>query len=127
MFSRPTEAGEPLAPVRASDHLIALHVEWSRLHAAEASGTLRARVKRAARQSTHRLLGRADDDLLLGDLVRAVDALAARCDELAARLAQQEAITADVAAILGEDITRLTADVSRMRSQGGPEASQTDE
>ncbi len=47
---------------------------------------------------------------MIGDLIRAVDAVAARCDEISERLAQQQIVLNDAVTILGEELTRLRAE-----------------
>jgi hypothetical protein len=117
MYSRPTEAPEALVPVRSGESVIKLHTEWARLNGASTppaseptSGGWRARLRGA-----QRALGRADREFL-GDLVRAVDVLALRCDELAERLANQQAITGETAEILGQEVTRLRAAVAALNA-----------
>ena len=63
-----------------------------------------------------RLVGGADH-LFLGDLVRAVDAIAARCDELSERVANLEVIADDLARAFGQEITQLRAAVERTAEQ----------
>jgi hypothetical protein len=67
------------------------------------------------RTAASRLLGRGHDELI-GDMIRAFDTLALRCDELSERLARQEALTADIAGALGQDVARLQAAVQQLRS-----------
>jgi hypothetical protein len=91
-----------------------MHTEWARLDAAPgntASVGVRLRVK--ARSAAARVTGNADRHFL-ADLVRAVDAVAARCDELSERVGKLEVVADDLARILGEEITQLRAAVERM-------------
>jgi hypothetical protein len=117
MLPRPSEAPEPLEPVRSSETLTRLHAVWSRMHAG-VQPSPGSRVKRAIRTAARRAIGPVDDELS-GDLIRAVDALAARCDELSQRLAAQEELTAELTASLGQEVTRLRAAVAHWH--GAPE------
>jgi hypothetical protein len=117
MFSRPTDAPEPLPPIRSGAYVSALHSEWARRHGQWAdSGPTWRRMARRARSRLQRSLGGADTQLL-GDLVRAVDALAARCDEMTARLSNQEAVVAELAQTLGREVTRLRATVDLLTTR----------
>jgi tetrahydromethanopterin S-methyltransferase subunit B len=55
---------------------------------------------------------------LLADLIRAIDAIAARCDELSGRVEKLEVVADDLARVLGEEVTHLRAAVERMETQG---------
>jgi hypothetical protein len=111
MFNRPSDPPEPPLPIRNSDHIVTLHREWARSHREpDETPTLGRRLRRTART----IVSRVDNgmhDKLSGDLVRAVDALAARCDELSERVANLEVIVDDVARIFGSELTRLRADI----------------
>jgi hypothetical protein len=124
MFARPTEAADPLAPIRASEPVTRLHDEWARMHGRSPAESIsvRAQIRGKLRSGLQRLLGRADHEFL-GDLVRAVDALAARCDELSVHLSNQEIVSGNLAEILGEDVTRLRAAVDRLNGSGRDTAS----
>jgi hypothetical protein len=50
------------------------------------------------------------DREIIADVIRAIDALANRCDELSDRLEHQHIILDDAVTILGEEITRLRAE-----------------
>jgi hypothetical protein len=108
MYSRPTETSERLTSIRASTHVTALHTKWARLRG-EDSALSRGHQKVAA--AARRIVG-TSDTILIGDLIRAIDALAERCDELTSRLARQEEITAEIAGSLGQDVARLQATIS---------------
>ena len=87
MFRRPSDSPEPLPSLRANEHIVQLHTEWARLHATpDAPQAPSARLRAKARTVVSRLLGTADHQLL-GDVVRAVDAIAVRCDLCAKRRA----------------------------------------
>jgi hypothetical protein len=113
MYSRPTEVPDQLSPVRASREVSDLHAKWAGLHAASEGPAVRARQKLLG--TIHRVLGRSDD-VLVGDLIRAVDVLAARCDELANRMERIEAVVADIAGPLGQDVARLQLQVMQLKS-----------
>jgi hypothetical protein len=72
--------------------------------------TLGRRLRTKLRVAASRITNRADHRLL-GYLVRAVDAVAERCDELSERAANLEVIVDDLARILGEEVTQLRAAV----------------
>lgn len=113
MFRRPSDPPEPLPPVRGSEAITALHNEWARLHAAPAPApTLSQRLRRTVRAQTARM-GLGSDRKLLGDLIRAVDAVAARCDQLSDRVSNMEVTLDDLSRILGEEVTRLRVAVER--------------
>lgn len=115
MYSRPTEPPEPLKPVQMSEEISSLHTKWAALHVGNGA------VSRARRRSlgiANRLLGRSDD-VLIGDLIRAVATLATRCDELASRTERLETIVADIAGTLGQDVARLQTTVSNLQSSDG--------
>jgi hypothetical protein len=54
---------------------------------------------------------------MLGDLIRAIDAVATRCDELSDRVSSLEVSVDDMARILGEEVTRLRAAVEQSPSE----------
>jgi hypothetical protein len=113
MFRRPSDSPEPLPSLRANEHIVKLHTEWARLHATpDAPQAPSARLRAKARTVVSRLLGTADHQLL-GDVVRAVDAIAVRCDELSERVGNLELTSDDLARSLGQEITRLRASVER--------------
>ena len=83
MFRRPTDVPEALPPIRGSELLSILHTKWIDLQPpAEVPSTSPwHRLLRRSRRVGARVMRRGDHDLL-GDLIRAVDAIAGRCDEL---------------------------------------------
>ena len=111
MFSRPSDPPEPPLPIRNSDHIVILHREWARSHTKpDDTTTLAGRLGKRARTIVSRLRN-GTHDRLLGDLIRAVDALAMRSDELSERVANLEVIVNDVARILGSELTRIRAEI----------------
>jgi hypothetical protein len=125
MFRRPSDPPEPLPPLRASENIVKLHTEWARLHAAPTEDeALATRLGTKARSIASRVIAGADHQLL-GDVVRAIDAIAARCDELAERVANLELTADDLARTLGEEVTQLRAAVERVtRTEPSPPSTQ---
>jgi hypothetical protein len=113
MFSRPTDAPDPLPPLRGSEHVEALHRQWQNLNAPPAMNEVEPwrRLGRRARRYVHRGLGSADHDVV-ADLIRAVDAVSARCDELAERLAAQQVVVAEMSDIFSEELTRIRSSIA---------------
>jgi hypothetical protein len=119
MFSRPTESSGPLPSVRSSESIVSLHRRWSKSDGPDESlSRMRARVRNAARVVMVRILGQKDHDLL-GELIRAADQLAERCDELSDRVATQQVLTAELADTLGQEVTRLRAAVAHLEKGSG--------
>ena len=111
MFSRPSDPPKPTLPIRNSEHIVVLHREWARSHTEpDNTATPGRRLGKRARKIVSRV-SNGTPDRLLGDLVRAVDALAARSDELSERVANLEVIVDEVARILGSELTRLRAEI----------------
>jgi hypothetical protein len=78
-----------------------------------------ARVVRASLQPKQQ-----EDRVLIGDLLRAVDTLATRCDALADRVVALEQSLAEVVDVLGADLTQIRADLAA-RHESGPSAAPT--
>ena len=76
---------------------------------------------RKARSLADRGLGRPDREVM-ANLIRAVDAVAARCDELLERLTSQQVSIDDMATIYGEELTRMRAELARVASRARPPA-----
>jgi hypothetical protein len=106
MFQRPADVPEPLPSVQHGEHVANLHRGWMALTAPSAR-TPRQRLLRLARRVRGRSL--TSDRALIADLIRAVDAVAARCDELADRVQTQHVLLHDMASIFGEELTALRA------------------
>lgn len=115
MFTRPSESGPALEPIRSGTHVTNLHANWARVArlGVDASTSWSGRLRAKTLSGIDRIRGRTDHELI-GELIRAVDAVAARCDEMAARLAQQEAVTSEMAEAFGQELTRLTAAVNHV-------------
>ncbi len=111
MFRRPPIRPIPSRRSRGSDLIVTLHTEWARMHAEPTEGeALGPRMRNRTRSVTSRFVGGADHRFL-GDLIRAVDAIATRCDELSARVANMEVVADDLARVSGQEITQLRAAV----------------
>jgi len=113
MFRRPSDPSPPLEPLRGGNEIAELHRAWARMHPpSRGPETLWRRLRGKWRSLSSRITN-GDDRRLLGDLVRAVDAAAARCDTLSERVANLEVTVDDLARILGEEVTRLRAAVEK--------------
>lgn len=116
MFRRPSDPPEPLQPLAGSEHIARMHTDWARLHAGpSAQETLGPTLRQRARAASLRLIGGSHRELL-ADLIRAVDAVAVRCDELSGRVERLEAVADDLARVLGEEVTQLRAAVQRVEA-----------
>ena len=77
-----------------------------------------------ARQAIGRLGGAHDaaaERALLGDVIRAVDAVAARCDELAGRLTELQQVVEEAVVVFGQDLAAARAvAVGDRRAPGSP-------
>lgn len=117
MFSRPTDPPEQLPSLRGGPTVSKLHTEWARRRGNESSAPKWRRAVYRVRSGVLRRVGGGDVETL-ADLVRAVDALAERCDELGARLSNQSILVAEIAENLGSELTQLRATVDRLASNG---------
>jgi len=111
----------PPTPVREDPDVVAVHEAWARIHAAETQppadspSSTAAKLRIMARDrlavAAAGALGPAQsyDRELIGDLIRATDALARRCDELGGRLAELEALVEEVVAVFSEDLVQVRA------------------
>jgi hypothetical protein len=113
MFQRASDVPDPLTPVRQSEEVVTLHQEWIRLTSAPAgqSRDLPHRLVRLARRLMNRGPGGIDRETL-GDLIRAIDTVAARCDAIADHLAHQDVVVDDAVTIFGEELTRIRAELA---------------
>jgi hypothetical protein len=116
---------QPLPPpLHDAEEIATLHLRWAQLagagqgaaaqgagNAGDAAGgagggvraKVRARVVAAARVDA------AADRSLIGDLIRAVDAVAARVDDVAGRVGNLELLVQEVLDRLSEDLVRVQA------------------
>jgi hypothetical protein len=108
MFQRAADVHDLLPPVRQADDLVKLHTEWIRISMPPAgqSTALWPRLTRAVRRVAKRGPGPVDREMI-ADLIRAIDAVAARCDVIADRLDHQNIVVNDAVTIFGEELTRL--------------------
>ena len=112
MLRQPADQPAPLRPIRDDDRLVSMHRTWARRDTRVAAAQSPwQRLGRAGRASVDRFTGR-EDAQLLAELIRAVDAVAARCDELAQRLARAEAVLEDVATTYGAELAGLRAELA---------------
>jgi len=127
-MSDPTAPDEPVddaAPVRQADDVVKLHREWVRISTPQAgqSRALWSRLVRVARRIASRGPGAVDREMI-ADLIRAIDAVAARCDVIADRLDHQNVVVNDAVTIFGEELTRLRAESAPvLGDDGGPSPS----
>jgi hypothetical protein len=106
LLEHPAGVSTPLEALRSSPEIAEIHAAWIRLHGVQPT-TLAARALRRMGAATAAAEGSSRE--LTGDLVRAVDAVAQRCDDLAARLANLEELVQEVITVLGGDLVRLRA------------------
>ena len=96
MFQRPTDPCRPPPPLRSGGPIARMHTEWARLDAAPGNtSSVGDRLRVKARSVAARVTGSADRQFL-AELVRAVDAVAARCDELSERVGKLDVIADDL-------------------------------
>ncbi|MGH9093481.1 MAG: hypothetical protein ACRDZR_19175 [Acidimicrobiales bacterium] len=123
LLHHPPGAKAPLPPVRHGEELTAVHRAWADAHAAEhppdhAAGragldAVKARARaRLASAAAAAMPDRGPRDAVVGDLIRAVDALASRVDELGGRLVALEELVEEVVVVTSEDLTRVRAAVA---------------
>ena len=111
MFQRAADVHEPLRPVREADDVVKMHRAWIRLSTPPSgqSTALWPRLVRLLRRVVNRGPGTVDREMI-ADLIRAIDAVAARCDVIADRLDHQNIVVNDAVTIFGEELTRLRAE-----------------
>jgi hypothetical protein len=111
MFQRAADVHELLPPIREADDVVKMHRAWLRITAPPTTGqstALKARLVRLVRRVTNRGPGAVDREMI-ADLIRAIDAVAARCDVIADRLDHLNIVVNDAVTIFGEELTRLRA------------------
>jgi hypothetical protein len=114
-----------LAPIRQAEDVVKLHREWIRISTPQAarSGALWPRLVRVVRRIVGKGPGAVDREMI-ADLIRAIDAVAARCDVIADRLDHQNVVVNDAVTIFGEELTRLRAESAPVLGDaGGPSPS----
>jgi len=124
MFRMPTDPPEPLPPLSADESMVRLHREWARNHEPSRSAHFGSRLRGRARAVRLRL-SPTITDRYMGDVVRAVDAIARRCDELSERLTRLSVVTDDLARSASEEVTELRTIIEQLRrhNQGTPHSS----
>ena len=125
MFQRAADVHDALPPVRQADDVVKLHREWIRISTPQAgqSRALWSRLVRVVRRVAGRGPGAVDREMI-ADLIRAIDAVAARCDVIADRLDHQNVVVNDAVTIFGEELTRLRAESAPvLGDDGGPSPS----
>jgi hypothetical protein len=110
MFQRAADVHDLLPPIREADDVVKMHRAWLRISAPPSgqSTALWPRLARGLRRLTNRGPGAIDREMI-ADLIRAIDAVAARCDVIADRLDHQNIVVNDAVTIFGEELTRLRA------------------
>jgi hypothetical protein len=110
----------PLPSIRDDPRVLEMHDEWASAHDQPAPVGSHGRVRRRVAAVVREEAGpaQAEDRALIGSVIRATDAVAARCDELASRLAELESLVEEVVTVLSEDLVRLRAAVVGARDLG---------
>ena len=137
LLRRPATPPAPLPSIRESAELGAVHEQWRQVHGRPGRTAAPAGLRGVARSRIEAIavdaVGTAQDDdrALIGDLVRAVDAVAGRCDELAGRIGALEGLVEEIVHVFSGDLTRIRAalarpadDVRTIRDGGGGGASE---
>jgi hypothetical protein len=109
MFKRSSEVPPSLQPLRHGQEIAKLHREWIVRIVPPPRPSAGQRAIRVIRRMANRA-GSVDREIV-ADLIRAIDALALRCDELADRLEHEHIVLDDAVTIFGEEMTRLRAEV----------------
>jgi hypothetical protein len=140
VLRRSPEPPPRLDPMQSSDAVTGVHQQWAQIHTANPTGgpaappatalspggvraKVRARVVTAASEVAR--TAQQEDRALIGNLIRAVDALARRTDELATRTSDLEALVQEVVHVVSEDLVRLRATLGAVRhdaTAGGGDA-----
>ncbi len=118
MLRHPPGAGAPLPSIRAGDEVSSVHRDWAQLHAVGTGApggdgqrglrsAVRSRLAAAAADAARP--AQEADRALIGDLIRAVDALAARVDVLGGRVLALEALVEEVVVVTSQDLARVRA------------------
>jgi len=134
LLQHPPGVGDPLPSVRAGEEVTAIHRSWAQLHAAVPPGSeggtgrgvkaaVRDRLAAVTAESTRS--AREADRVIIGDLIRAVDALAARLDTVGDRLLALEALVEEVAVVTSEDLTHLRAALEHDADPSAPPGAHT--
>jgi hypothetical protein len=107
MFRRSADLADGLQALRHGTDIAKLHREWLIRIVPPKKPTTGQRGIRVVRRVLNRW--QSVDREIIADVIRAIDALALRCDELADRLEHQRIVLDDAVTILGEEVTRVRA------------------
>jgi hypothetical protein len=120
MFQRASDVHVPLPPVRQDPQLVKLHRAWIRVTTPPAgqSTALGNRLVRLVRRLANRGPGGFDREMI-GDIIRAIDTVAARCDAILDHLTHQDVVVDEAVTVFGEELTRLRAELAPLASGGG--------
>ncbi len=112
MFQRSADLGDRMQPLRHSAEFSRLHSEWLIRIVPPKKPSIGQRGIRVVRRILNRW--QSVDREIIADVIRAIDALALRCDELSDRLEHQRIVLDDAVTILGEEVTRVRADLGQL-------------
>jgi hypothetical protein len=119
MFQRSSDVPPPLPHLRHGEQISRLHSEWIVRIVPPTRPSSGQRAIRVIRRVANRA-GSVDREIV-ADLIRAIDALATRCDELADRLEHQQIVVDDAVNIFGEELTRLRTTAGSLDAGGSEE------
>jgi hypothetical protein len=123
LLAHPPGPGPALDPLQGGDEVAAMHREWARLGAgAGRGGGLRGAGRATVAAAERRLPGHRAQRALIGDVIRAVDAVARRVDEIGVRLLALEELVEEVTVVTGEDLAAVRAALEPGRGGAGPPA-----
>jgi hypothetical protein len=126
LLRSPLPDHDPIDPLREHSDVIAMHAQWQKFDSKDrtdrrqrASHGLRARLRdRIAKGYSQSMKDSERDSLALtADIIRAVDAVAGRCDALASRIQTLEESLREVVDTLGADLVQLRATLESMPNQ----------
>jgi hypothetical protein len=127
LLRHPPGAGTPLPSVHHGQELATVHHGWASVHDDETEGAGEGRrggSRMWARVRAHvvaaALPAQRADRALIGDLIRAVDALGQRVDEVGTRLVFLEELVEELVVVTSDDITRIRAAIAADIEQDGP-------
>ncbi len=112
MFKRSADLSDRLEALRHSAEFSRLHSEWLIRIVPPVKPSVGQRGIRVVRRILNRW--QSVDREIIADVIRAIDALALRCDELSDRLEHQRIVLDDAVTILGEEVTRVRAESGQL-------------
>lgn len=120
LLRHPPGVSPALPPLRTLPVVADLRAQWEHLGGSP-SGTGFG-IEAGLRRTVRRVVGRLQrpDRVLLGNLVQALEATAARTDELADRLARLEALVEEVVEVFSEDLAHIRATVAARPEPANP-------